>query len=228
MKERQKELLKNLTNHYIKTAEPVASGFLVGKLKDEVSSATVRNEMAELEKAGFIYQPHTSAGRIPTELGYKFYLENFIKGKKLQSAIAEKIKKQKKIMGKDVRQGLKEIAKIVAEASGDAVIVAFAENDVYYTGLSNLFSKPEFEERNLIFELSSVLDELDKVIFNIFKERIESKDIKIEIGKENRFSEACGSAMIPVKNHLIVILGATRMDYENNLSLLKFLTEELN
>lgn len=209
-----------MTSNYIKTAQPIASGFLVEKLRGAVSSATVRNDMVELEKEGLIYQPHTSAGRIPTEKGFKFYIENFLKEKTLSEKQVSEIKKKKNLIAKDFRAGLKELAKYLAETSGEAIIVAFGNNDIYYTGLSNLFAKPEFEEKHLICQLSSVLDQLDGAIHKIFDQKICLKEVEIKIGADNIFSTSCSSLMIPYKKALVTILGPMRMDYDNNLALL--------
>src|SRR3989338_6425264 len=72
--QRQQELLNFIISHYVKTAEPVGSNTIAGKGGFDLSPATIRNEMAALEDAGYITQPHTSAGRVPTEKGYHFYI----------------------------------------------------------------------------------------------------------------------------------------------------------
>src|SRR4030043_1192300 len=86
MNERQKKLLNLIINEHINPAEPVGSGILVEKTGLEVSPATVRNEMADLEKEGFIYQPHTSAGRVPTEKGYQFFVDNFVEKREIKAS----------------------------------------------------------------------------------------------------------------------------------------------
>ena len=73
MEKRPALILKLLTEEYIKTAMPVASQTLVEKYGLDFSPATVRNDLAELEEGGYIQQPHTSAGRIPTELAYRYF-----------------------------------------------------------------------------------------------------------------------------------------------------------
>ena len=73
MTERKIKLLKLIIENYIKTAEPIGSKFLANSGDLDVSAPTVRNEMRELESEGFLTHPHTSAGRIPTEEGYRFY-----------------------------------------------------------------------------------------------------------------------------------------------------------
>src|SRR3989338_11285598 len=97
MNKRQELILKTIIKEYIKTALPIGSEGLVDKYNLDISAATVRNEMAELEEAGFIAQPHTSAGRIPTEKAYNFYLENLgekklndVEKKSLEQALAGK------------------------------------------------------------------------------------------------------------------------------------------
>ena len=82
LKERRKEILKDLVSEYIKTGEPVGSARMVNKFHFDISPATVRNEMAALERMGYIYQPHISAGRVPTSKGYRFFIENVVKKQK--------------------------------------------------------------------------------------------------------------------------------------------------
>src|SRR6476620_12013680 len=76
--ERQRQILAIIIEQYVSTARPVASEHIIGHYDLNVSSATVRNEMVELEKAGLISQPHTSAGRAPTDRGYRFFVENLM------------------------------------------------------------------------------------------------------------------------------------------------------
>jgi heat-inducible transcriptional repressor len=81
MNNRQKELLKLIVENYVKTVKPVGSKSLVKKLK--CSSATIRNDMAELEEMGYLEKTHTSSGRIPSEVGYKYYVDNLMKPKEI-------------------------------------------------------------------------------------------------------------------------------------------------
>ncbi|MEE8346642.1 MAG: hypothetical protein V3S20_04765 [Dehalococcoidia bacterium] len=70
--ERRQQLLRFIVDEYVRTAQPVASGAIVRRYELPVSSATIRNEMARLEDEGYIVQPHTSAGRIPSDRGYRY------------------------------------------------------------------------------------------------------------------------------------------------------------
>src|SRR5680860_577988 len=75
---RKKEILKQVILNFIDKAEPVSSQVLVENLKNEISSATIRKEMSDLEDMGYLSHPHTSAGRIPTDAGYRYYVDNVI------------------------------------------------------------------------------------------------------------------------------------------------------
>lgn len=77
--ERKKKILHAIIDEYISTAEPVSSGTLVQKYSLDCSSATIRNEMVELEKEGYLDKPHTSSGRVPSAIGYRFYVDKLLK-----------------------------------------------------------------------------------------------------------------------------------------------------
>ncbi len=220
MDKRKELILKTIIKEHIKTALPVGSEGLVDKYNLDISSATVRNEMAELEDAGYIAQPHTSAGRIPTEKAYNFYLEN-LSEKKLSEA---EIKIFEKILAKKDEENFKLAAKAMAKISDNAVFWAFHKHNLYYTGISNLLHQPEFSETALIYDISEVIDRVDEIIGRIFN------DLKfgpqIMLGSKNPFSAHCSVVVTKYRLAdnigLVGILGPTRMNYEKNLALIKF------
>lgn len=79
MEERKKKILRAIVDEYIETAEPVSSNTIVQKYEPNISSATVRNDMAELEKIGYIEKTHTSSGRVPSAKGYRLYVDELLK-----------------------------------------------------------------------------------------------------------------------------------------------------
>jgi len=219
---RQQQLLKIMVEFYIKNAQPVASRILVARIEESVSSATVRNEMVELERLGYILQPHTSAGRIPAAKAYQFYVDNHLNYK-------AKVRKQKHLFKlkkiSEFRQRVKNIAGYLAQESGCAVIVAFSEHDHYYTGFSNLFAQPEFQDQDLIVDIATLLERFDSVIANIYKEAGEEPTIRI--GKKGYFGSQCGFVMAKRGSLLIGILGPLRMDYQKSYSILRFILKNL-
>ncbi|MGB0757105.1 MAG: HTH domain-containing protein [Patescibacteria group bacterium] len=217
---RQKDILNIIVEHYTDKAQAVSSELLAQALG--VSSATIRNDMAAMTEDGFLMQPHTSAGRIPSEKGWQYYIAEFLDQdqsvpQKELSALEEVLKSHA-----DKRLQSKALAKHISALSNNAVIVAFSPRDVYYTGLTNLFSQPEFHEMQSVVHISQVIDHLDDVIVNIF-EAID--DITIAIGRQNPFSPECSVVMTNVMlddtKGLISILGPMRMRYDHNYALLK-------
>ena len=225
MDKRTELILKTIIKEHIKTAQPVGSEGLVDKYNLDISSATVRNEMAELEELGFIAQPHTSAGRIPTEKAYNFYLEN-LSEERLSEA---EVKVFEKLLAEKDEENFKQAAKAMAKISQTAIFWAFHKHDLYYTGISNLLHQPEFRETNLIYDISEVIDRVDEIIGSIFN------DLKygpqILIGSKNPFGAYCGTVVAKYKLGdnigLVGILGPVRMNYEKNLALVKFINNIL-
>lgn len=228
MNDRQKKLLSLIISEHIQTAEPVGSTFLVERLGLDLSSATVRNEMADLEKQGFIYQPHTSAGRVPTEKGYQFYVDNFVEKREIKATWRKSFEVVLK-MHLTEDQLLKNLAKTAVELADQTVIVAFDEDHIYYTGLSNLFKKPEFSEPSSVYNISEVIDHLDTVVAKMFKQ---INRVQILIGSKNPFGEDCSSILGRYflknkKSGLFIILGPKRMDYNKNLALVEYISNSL-
>lgn len=222
LSDRKNDLLKLIVEEYIKSAVPVSSGFIVEKYFPDLSSATIRNDMADLEKNGFICQPHTSAGRIPTVLGYKSYLDNFV----VDGEITEKEKVVlDKIESNDYRQKIKDMAKTLADLSSNAIFVGFSKNDYFYTGISNLFRQPEFKENAYIYTMSEIIDHLDEALYNLAV-NIQPQEVKVLLGNDNPFGEF--SSVIVAKydlnnnSSMIGLLGPCRLDYKKGLGLINY------
>lgn len=98
MDNRKKKILQAIIEEYIDTAEPVSSGSIVKKYGLDLSSATIRNEMADLEKVGYIEKPHTSSGRVPSAKGYRLYVDELMNDKKISLSEIKYI--QSKLMAK--------------------------------------------------------------------------------------------------------------------------------
>jgi transcriptional regulator of heat shock response len=227
MTDRKMALLSQIIKEYIKTASPIGSKILAHKGEFDVSSATIRNEMAELEKEGYLIQPHTSAGRIPTARGYEYYLETIKEGRLSMAELSG----LKQIFKKHQDEGpeflIKHLAKKIADLSQNTVVVGFADNDVYYTGIANLFKQPEFQNPENVYNMSVIIDHLDKVMADIFEE---INDIEVRVGRENPFGEGISVVLSnwgKRKKGIFGILGPMRMDYEKNLGLVKFVNQNI-
>jgi len=220
LNERQKLILDTIIREYIDTANPVGSSSLVQKYNVGVSSATARNEMSALEEAGYIAQPHTSAGRIPTEKAYRLFSED-LKIKKIKNQEAREIQSAFDFS----EANFKIVSKLLAGFSESAVFWAFHKNSLYYTGISNFLTQPEFSGGDKIYDISLIIDQMDEVITKIFDHI--SDEPQILLGQENPFSPMCSTVITKYRHNgvsgLFGILSPLRNNYENNLSLINFI-----
>lgn len=212
MDERRSSLFQAIVEEYIASAQPVGSQALVSRYNLEVSPATVRNWCAELEEEGLLMQPHTSGGRVPTEQGFQAYVSRFVVPKACP-------KRERDLLERafhsdvDPERRLKALAKALAEVSELAVVAALGEADTYYTGLSHLFSQPEFRDWQRVVSLTEVLDRLDRALLQARAVRLE--DPRILLGTDCPFGQVCGAVLLSVGTSMIGILGPMRMEYQN-------------
>jgi len=225
MEERKRLILELIIKEHIATGCPVPSSVIVEKYHLPVSPATVRNDMAELEEDGWIAQPYTSAGRIPTARAYEQYVKD-LETKEL----AEDEKETLSFIDSEDEIAAKQIAKQLASITGLAVVWAFHKYNVYYTGISNLLQQPEFAQPQLVYDISSIMDRIDDIVGEVF----DSVDFepKIMIGKDSPFGVFSGSIMSRYKTKdrigLIGLIGPVRMDYGANKARINFLINELS
>jgi transcriptional regulator of heat shock response len=226
MNERQSKILTIIIMEHIRTGQPVSSGLVAAEYGLSVSPATVRNDMAELEEEGFIYQPHTSSGRVPSEKGYKEYLKA-LKPKKVSKKEGGELSVLIEAGGQN---NYKEAAKLLSRMSGQAVFWAFHKHDLFYTGISNLLSQPEFSRMNAVYDISLIIDRVDEIISRVFDDLGHATNIFI--GSENPFGNFCGSIISKYsrdgRDGLIGLLGPMRMDYEKNLGLVEYLSSRVS
>ena len=222
--ERQGEILNRIVEDYIGLAQPISSEFLEKKHKFSVSPATIRIEMQRLTDGGFIFQPHTSAGRVPTDKGYRFFVDNLLKSEISEFEDVFEIEDIFQKAGKDIFKLASRLTKFLAEQSSNFTILNLLERDFFWKeGWEEILREPEFEEKDLISHFTKLLESFEENIENL---KINS-GIKIYIGKENPFSKTKDFSIISSRCHLpegeegiISLLGPKRMAYDRNISLI--------
>ncbi len=233
--ERQKQILFAIIEEYAEMAAPVGSVTLA-KLFD-VSSATIRAEMARLEEAGLITHPHTSAGRIPTDAGYRFYVNSLTEQN--ENTISEPTKMlgsgtsapNRNVHALEVRIGSQErtdyairsAVDMLAELTGNLGIGTIGEQ-LYLSGISRLFAQPEFLDNSRIQGVAELLDNLEPWL----KEARPGEPLNIFIGHENPIGKTSGVSLIISRfrspysdNSYIGVLGPTRQNYAETMSLVR-------
>jgi heat-inducible transcriptional repressor len=221
MEIRQEKLLTLVIKNHIATAEPVGSKFLVSEGGLDLSEATVRNELRALEEEGYLTHPHTSAGRIPTAKGYRYYVDR-LNLQELELSKRDKESLVEAITNNGEEKAQKQLAKNLAELTGSAVVVAFSPQVIYYTGLANLFQKPEFNEFGLIVNVSSLFDHFEDVLDDFYD--LVSTSPQFFIGEEHSLGSMLSVLAFRFGNKeesLFALLGPQRMDYGKNYAFMK-------
>lgn len=223
---RQQVLLKAIIKEHTKTAEPIGSEGLVSGYKLKFSPATVRNEMLELDGLGFLKQPHTSSGRIPTEAAYRYFYSSHFKPAALKEDIKNRLDSAISLNTENRRDKFKCLAKGLSEASKEFILAAFSDNDFYYTGLTHLFSHPEFQGQTIVCNVSIVIDHLDSRLSRLF--RISPEPTNVLIGKDNPIDTQMTLMTVKMPDGpLFGLLGPMRMKYRTNFALLEYAREGL-
>ena len=233
--ERQKQFLFAIIEEYAEMAAPVGSVTLA-KLFD-VSSATIRAEMARLEEAGLITHPHTSAGRIPTDAGYRFYVNSLTEQNENATFNPTKMlgsgtnTPNRNIHALEVRvnsqertdYAIRSAVDMLAELTGNLGIGTIGEQ-LYLSGISKLFAQPEFLDNSKIQGVAELLDNLEPWL----REARPGEPLNIFIGHENPIGKTSGVSLIISKfrspysdSSYIGVLGPTRQNYAETMSLVR-------
>lgn len=236
MNTRQKNILKSIVSEYQATGQPVASQVLVKKYNFDLSPATIRSEMLELDKEGMLEQPYHSAGRIPTTSAYRMLVDEMMQGQDIHLKDGEKIRR--KIMEFEPENLIaSEMAKILAEFSHNLGLSASLAKDLDFheAGFSSLLDDEELARPQSVADILHGFDALEKELGDLFGET--RADIEVFIGEENPIKNfKCCSLVLggyesPKDKGFIGILGPKRMDYERNIFLVdefKKLMKNLN
>jgi len=223
MRERQKKILKAVVREYQRTGEPVSSQWLTTKWHFDFSPATVRAEMLALDEAGFLEQPHTSAGRLPTDKAWRFFIEELASDDINQSEKEQVLQRMAKLH----EESLRETAQLLADCSKGLGLsgVFGVASDWHSAGFKWLAEEPEFADDGF----KSILKYFDSLEndFNQFFRGLD-EEIEVFIGHENPIKYLRGCSLMVTgfdqkdSRGLMGILGPKRMNYQKN----KFVLEE--
>lgn len=234
MNARQKQVLSAIIETYTETAVPVGSQALLESFDFDVSSATLRNDMMALEEEGYLYQPHVSAGRIPTDQGYRFYVEEMMGEKTLSKADQHKLQQELLMLkAKQARLG-RSTAKLLSALSGNLAVSGLIDKEEFFDfGMKEMIEKPEFREIDELCRLVETLDSLDVKLDQVLA-KLSDGQTHIFIGEENPIREISNCSMIVAPYQtaegtgVLAIIGPKRMDYAKNRSLIEYMRRMLN
>lgn len=229
--QRQIEILRSVIEEYIETAEAVGSETIEKKHNLSASPATIRNEMVKLSEYGYLKKPHSSAGRVPTAAGLKFYVRELMKEKELSTVEEVALKEKVWDYRERMQRFLKEATKSLAEKTNALAVAVTDEGDIYCSGYANILEMPEFFDIDVTKNLLEALDEYDSfasIFANVHDDDTIHVLIEDELGSSLRgpygfvFTEYTTPLNVRGK---IGVLGPARLRYTSLIPTVRYFGE---
>lgn len=228
---RQTSLLKTIIDEYIKTADAVGSENLDKKYNLGVSPATIRNEMALLTKSGYLKQPHTSSGRVPTPRAMKFYIDQLMEEK--QMSLVDEVKTKEEVWDSRGRIDdlMDEATRALANKTRSLAVGALKDSKkkdkFWQAGHSYVFNNPEYAEMSACQNLFSLFEEVDK-LDRLFFGFESTSPLDVLFGEELGWKELMPAGI--VSTHFTVhgqpgalgVIGPARADYSTVIPILRY------
>lgn len=232
--ERQRKLLRSIIERYIGTARPVGSETVEKEFALGVSPATLRNEMAALEREGLLKKPHASAGRVPTPAGLKFYINELMKEKAL--SIKEEVVFKERLWRDrfEFDKLMWGATRALAERARALALAMFEEGNIYHSGMANILDMPEFYDIDLTQTVLALLDEVDG-IRKLFARGVGKGPTYVLMGEELgvRTLESCGMVFVRFdagrhQTGNLGVLGPIRLNYSEVIPLVRYFGDLIN
>lgn len=229
---RRKSILSSAINRYIKNALPVASDDISEEF--DLSSATIRNIFSELEESGLLMHPYTSGGRIPTDKGYRYYVDFLIQQMELMDEEKQRIVTDCKRKMLRLDDALENTSEVISEITHYAGIVSFLEcqDRIFYKGISRILDQPEFRDAHKIRLLIKLMEDKGRLL-DIVNRDFTGK-VKVYIGSELGWPEMENYSLIvstyKLKNQpsgRLAVLGPMRMEYNHIIPALEYISDVL-
>lgn len=235
IKARREKVLNIIVRYYVSTAEPVSSRAVAEAIG--LSSASIRSVMFDLERMGFICHRYTSAGRIPTEKGYRFYINFLMEPAEISPEEKADIESIYKLDPDSLEDVIEESSRILSYLSSLAAVVMFpkAEGDrLYFDGAHHILEQPEFRDFSQMSTLLKALEE-EKVFLDILKADLDAKGARVRVGSENNSSILNNCSTITARYRMrgnnagtLGVLGPTRMEYRKLIPMVDYLAEAIS
>lgn len=234
MTERQKKLLAIIIDEFIDSAEAVGSMTITNKYRLGISSATIRNEMADLVDQGYLEKPHSSSGRIPTNMGFKLFLNDLLSDlEELETQTSTNIYEDLFQTRFDNDELIYRAVRTLADRTHNLALVVLGKR-VYYAGIHNLILQPEFEDRKILEKIMTTIEDSENLI-KMFANYQGASDIKVIFGEDSGLNFMKKTVVIfsdiklyGEKQGYVAMIGPNRMDYHAVLPLFDFIVKSLS
>lgn len=227
---RQQEVLAFIVKRYVETAEPVGSRYVSRKLN--LSSATIRNVMSDLEESGYITHPHTSAGRTPTDKGYRYYIDSIMKVKAVNDSVMRSIHNEYHEAVRSIEDIMERTTHLISHLTNYVGLICLSNyKTLYLDGTSHIVAQPEFHDLRKLYNIIKFFEQ-KRDILNLLHDDLASDGLRIHIGKENQFNylNDCSIVTIGYKvkgkvSGRLGVIGPKRMVYEKVIPTVEVLAE---
>lgn len=232
LQDRRDKILAIAIERYIETISPVSSGYIAEKSPYRVSSATIRNILSELEEKGLLTHPHTSAGRVPTQRGYRYYVDNLMDEIHLLNAEKERVRFEYREATKELDQLLEKTSSIISDLTHYTSIISVdgCADKLICRGTNFVVNYPDYEHLKKVSDILSALEEKER-LYEIINRQLKEK-IDIYIGHEMQYKEvdSCSLVVSGYRTQRgvsgrIAVLGPQRMYYEKVISTIEYVSE---
>ncbi|MBN2453239.1 MAG: heat-inducible transcriptional repressor HrcA [Candidatus Omnitrophica bacterium] len=230
LNERQREVLELIVSRYVETAEPVGSRYISRKL--DLSSATIRNVMADLEDLGYIMQPHTSAGRAPTDRGYRYFIDSLMHVRSVNQQVANSLRGGYGNPIRSLDDVLERTSHLISDVTKYVGLTLFSQCDkLYLDGASHIIEQPEFHDLKKLYSLLRYLEH-KRDLLELLRHDFEEDGLTIHIGREN-ISNSLADCSIVTKGYKVKgkvsgrlgVIGPKRMMYERVIPAVELLAD---
>ncbi len=227
---RQIQILKLIVEEFIDDAKPVGSETLDKKHNLGVSPATIRNEMVLLEKQGYLTKDHSSAGRLPTSVALKLYVNELMKEKSLTVADEVGVKEKIWLSRKDQDELAWAIARSLASQTQSLGFVVINGEKIFHAGYANLLHMPEFFNITLTRQVLTLIEEVP-VLQEIFKFGSSENPVQVVYGQElgNRDLEPISIVFTKTKvgedEIQFGVIGSSRFDYPYVIPMMRYIKQ---
>jgi len=232
-KQRQADVLALIVKRYVETAEPVASRFISQQLG--LSSATIRNCMADLEEMGFITHPHTSAGRVPTDKGYRYYIDSLMRVKSVNEHTLRSIQEEYHQAMRTIEDVLECTSHVISSLTNYVGISLVSQYEkLYLDGTSHIITQPEFQDLKKLYHVIKFLEQ-KREILSLLHDDLASDELRIHIGRENHSTYLSDCSIVTrgytVRGKVsgrIGVIGPKRMVYEKVIPTVEVLADTVS
>ena len=226
---RKEDILGFVVRDFVRTAFPVSSNAVFGGLRLEVSPATIRNIMLELDDMGYLYQPHTSAGRAPTEKGYRYFTLHLMSVKQPEVEMRTRLDKIVENMERETDSAFEELSRALSSHLKLFSGIGLLDEDekIFGKGLSEVFRAPEFAEPNLAAEFADFAENIEENLLDLNRRGVTEHDLEPTFhvsgfGMASVFFDDAEFGRCAVFS-----AGPKRMNYEKSASVLKYTAKDI-